>query len=67
MTNEEILYNAHKARRTLMEEIIPYIDKKINFNKINEIYIKELSKYTDDIFSYAVDTPKINTLKKMAP
>ena len=67
MTNEEILYNAHEARRALMEEIIPYIDKKIDFNKINGIYIKELSKYTDDIFSYAVDTPKINTLKKMAP
>ena len=46
MTTNEILINAHNVRQAFMNKIDLYIDKIVNYAKINELYIKEIKKYT---------------------
>lgn len=46
MTTNEILINAHNVRQAFMNKIDLYIDKVVNYAKINELYIKEIKKYT---------------------
>ena len=48
MTTNEILINAHNVRQAFMNKIDLYIDKVVNYAKINELYIKEIKKYTND-------------------
>lgn len=42
MTTNEILINAHNVRQAFMNKIDLYIDKVVNYAKINELYIKEI-------------------------
>lgn len=67
MTTNEILINAHNVRQAFMNKIDLYIDKVVNYAKINELYIKEIKKYTNDDSSYQVEIPKYYKLKKTSP
>lgn len=67
MTTNEILINAHNARQAFMNKIDLYIDKVVNYAKINELYIKEIKKYTNDDSAYQVEIPKYYRLKKTSP
>ncbi len=64
MTTNEILINAHNVRQAFMNKIDLYIDKVVNYAKINELYIKEIKKYTNDDSAYQVEIPKYYRLKK---
>lgn len=66
MTNE-ILLNAHNVRQAFMNKIDLYIDKVVNYAKINELYINEIKKYTNDDSAYQVEIPKYYKLKKTSP
>lgn len=67
MTTNEILINAHNVRQAFMNKIDLYIDKVVNYAKINELYIKEIKKYTNDDSAYQVKIPKYYKLKKTSP
>lgn len=67
MTTNEILINAHNVRQVFMNKIDLYIDKVVNYAKINELYIKEIKKYTNDDSAYQVEIPKYYRLKKTSP
>lgn len=67
MTTNEILINAHNVRQAFMNKIDLYIDKVVNYAKINELYIKEIKKYTNDDSDYQVEIPKYYKLKKTSP
>lgn len=67
MTTNEILINAHNVRQEFMNKIDLYIDKVVNYAKINELYIKEIEKYTNDDSAYQVEIPKYYRLKKTSP
>lgn len=67
MTTNEILINAHNVRQAFMNKIDLYIDKVVNYAKINELYIKEIKKYTNDDSAYKVEIPKYYKLKKTSP
>lgn len=67
MTTNEILINAHNVRQAFMNKIDLYIDKVVNYAKINELYIKETKKYTNDDSAYQVEIPKYYKLKKTSP
>lgn len=67
MTTNEILINAHNVRQAFMNKIDLYIDKIVNYAKINELYIKEIKKYTNDDSAYQVEIPKYYKLKKTNP
>lgn len=67
MTTNEILINAHNVRQAFMNKIDLYIDKVVNYAKINELYIKEIKKYTNDDSAYQVEIPKYYKLKKISP
>lgn len=67
MTTNEILINAHNVRQAFMNKIDLYIDKVVNYAKINELYIKEIKKYTNDDLAYQVEIPKYYKLKKTSP
>lgn len=67
MTTNEILINAHNVRQAFMNKIDFYIDKVVNYAKINELYIKEIKKYTNDDSAYQVEIPKYYRLKKTSP
>lgn len=67
MTANEILINAHNVRQAFMNKIDLYIDKVVNYAKINELYIKEIKKYTNDDSAYQVEIPKYYKLKKTSP
>lgn len=67
MTINEILINAHNVRQAFMNKIDLYIDKVVNYAKINELYIKEIKKYTNDDSAYQVEIPKYYKLKKTSP
>lgn len=67
MTTNEILINAHNVRQAFMNKIDLYIDKVVNYAKINELYIKEIKKYTNDDSVYQVEIPKYYRLKKTSP
>lgn len=67
MTTNEILINAHNVRQTFMNKIDLYIDKVVNYAKINELYIKEIKKYTNDDSAYQVEIPKYYRFKKTSP
>lgn len=67
MTTNEILINAHNVRQAFMNKIDLYIDKVVNYAKINELYIKEIKKYTNDDEAYQVEIPKYYKLKKTSP
>lgn len=67
MTTNEILINAHNVRQAFMNKIVLYIDKVVNYAKINELYIKEIKKYTNDDSAYQVEIPKYYKLKKTSP
>lgn len=67
MTTNEILINAHNVRQAFMNKIDLYIDKVVNYAKINELYIKEIKKYTNDDSAYQVEIPKYYKLKKTSP
>lgn len=67
MTTNEILINAHNVRKAFMNKIDLYIDKVVNYAKINELYIKEIKKYTNDDSAYQVEIPKYYKLKKTSP
>lgn len=67
MTTNEILINAHNVRQAFMNKIDLYIDKVVNYAKINELYIKEIKKYTNDNLAYQVEIPKYYKLKKTSP
>lgn len=67
MTTNEILINAHNVRQAFMNKIDLYIDKVVNYAKINELYIKEIKKYTNDDSAYQVEIPKYYRLKKTSP
>lgn len=67
MTTNEILINAHNVRQEFMNKIDLYIDKVVNYAKINELYIKEIKKYTNDDSAYQVEIPKYYRLKKTSP
>lgn len=67
MTTNEILINAHNVRQAFMNKIDLYIDKVVNYAKINELYIKEIKKYTNDDSAYQVEIPKYYRLKKQVP
>jgi len=67
MTTNEILINAHNVRQAFMNKIDFYIDKVVNYAKINELYIKEIKKYTNDDSAYQVEIPKYYKLKKTSP
>lgn len=67
MTTNEILINAHNVRQAFMNKIDLYIDKVVNYAKINEFYIKEIKKYTNDDSAYQVEIPKYYKLKKTSP
>lgn len=67
MTTNEILINAHNIRQAFMNKIDLYIDKVVNYAKINELYIKEIKKYTNDDSAYQVEIPKYYKLKKTSP
>lgn len=67
MTTNEILFNAHNVRQAFMNKIDLYIDKVVNYAKINELYIKEIKKYTNDDSAYQVEIPKYYKLKKTSP
>lgn len=67
MTTNEILINAHNVRQAFMNKINLYIDKVVNYAKINELYIKEIKKYTNDDSAYQVEIPKYYKLKKTSP
>lgn len=67
MTTNEILINAHNVRQAFMNKIDLYIDKIVNYAKINELYIKEIKKYTNDDSAYQVEIPKYYKLKKTSP
>lgn len=67
MTTNEILINAHNVRQAFMNKIDLYIDKVVNYAKINELYIKEIKKYTNDDSVYQVEIPKYYKLKKTSP
>ena len=67
MTTNEILINAHNVRQAFMNKIDLYIDKVVNYAKINELYIKEIKKYTNDDSAYQVEIPKHYRLKKTSP
>lgn len=64
MTTNEILINAHNVRQAFMNKIDLYIDKVVNYAKINELYIKEIKKYANDDSAYQVEIPKYYRLKK---
>lgn len=67
MTTNEILINAHNVRQAFMNKIDLYIDKVVNYAKINELYIKEIKKYINDDSAYQVEIPKYYKLKKTSP
>lgn len=67
MATNEILINAHNVRQAFMNKIDLYIDKVVNYAKINELYIKEIKKYTNDDSAYQVEIPKYYKLKKTSP
>lgn len=67
MTTNEILINAHNVRQAFMNKTDLYIDKVVNYAKINELYIKEIKKYTNDDSAYQVEIPKYYKLKKTSP
>ncbi len=67
MTTNEILINAHNVRQAFMNKIDLYIDKVVNYAKINELYTKEIKKYTNDDSAYQVEIPKYYKLKKTSP
>lgn len=67
MTTNEILINAHNVRQAFMNKIDLYIDKIVNYAKINELYVKEIKKYTNDDSAYQVEIPKYYKLKKTSP
>lgn len=67
MTTNEILINAHNVRQAFMNKIDLYIDKVVNYAKINELYITEIKKYTNDDSAYQVEIPKYYRLKKTSP
>lgn len=67
MTTNEILINAHNVRQAFMNKIDLYIDKVVNYAKINELYIKEIKKYTNDDSAYQVEIPKYYKFKKTSP
>lgn len=67
MTTNEILINAHNVRQAFMNKIDLYIDKVVNYAKINELYITEIKKYTNDDSAYQVEIPKYYKLKKTSP
>lgn len=67
MTTNEILINAHNVRQAFMNKIDLYIDKVVNYAKINELYIKEIKKYTNDDSAYQVEIPKYYKLKETSP
>ena len=67
MTTNEILINAHNVRQAFMNKIDLYIDKVVNYAKINELYIKKIKKYTNDDSAYQVEIPKYYKLKKTSP
>lgn len=67
MTTNEILINAHNVRQAFMNKIDLYIDKVVNYAKINELYIKEIKKFTNDDSAYQVEIPKYYRLKKTSP
>lgn len=67
MTTNEILINAHNVRQVFMNKIDLYIDKVVNYAKINELYIKEIKKYTNDDSAYQVEIPKYYKFKKTSP
>lgn len=67
MTTNEILINAHNVCQAFMNKIDLYIDKVVNYAKINELYIKEIKKYTNDDSAYQVEIPKYYKLKKTSP
>lgn len=67
MTTNEILINAHNVRQAFMNKIDLYIEKVVNYAKINELYIKEIKKYTNDDSAYQVEIPKYYRLKKTSP
>lgn len=67
MTTNEILLNAHNVRQAFMNKIDLYIDKVVNYAKINELYINEIKKYTNDDSVYQVEIPKYYKLKKTSP
>lgn len=67
MTTNEILINAHNVRQAFMNKIDLYIDKVVNYAKINELYIKEIKKYSNDDSAYQVEIPKYYRLKKTSP
>ncbi len=67
MTTNEILLNAHNVRQAFMNKIDLYIDKVVNYAKINELYINEIKKYTNDDSAYQVEIPKYYRLKKTSP
>lgn len=67
MTTNEILINAHNVRQAFINKIDLYIDKVVNYAKINELYIKEIKKYTNDDSAYQVEIPKYYKLKKTSP
>lgn len=67
MTTNEILINAHNVRQAFMNKIDLYIDKVVNYAKINELYIKEIKKYTNDDSAYQVEILKYYKLKKTSP
>lgn len=67
MTTNEILINAHNVRQAFMNKIDLYIDKVVNYAKINELYIKEIKKNTNDDSAYQVEIPKYYKLKKTSP
>lgn len=67
MTTNEILINAHNVRQAFMNKIDLYIDKVVNYAKINELYIKDIKKYTNDDSAYQVEIPKYYKLKKTSP
>lgn len=67
MTTNEILINAHNVRQAFMNKIDLYIDKVVNYAKINELYIKEIKKYTNDDSAYQIEIPKYYKLKKTSP
>lgn len=64
MTTNEILINAHNVRQAFMNKIDLYIDKVVNYAKINELYIKEIKKYANEDSAYQVEIPKYYRLKK---
>lgn len=67
MTTNEILINAHNVRQAFMNKIDLYIDNEVNYSKINELYINEIKKYTNDDSAYQVEIPKYYKLKKTSP